>query len=365
MKPKYNSNDLPPLSQRGSVMIIFAAALVVLVGMAALAVDVGRLMASRNEIQNAADAAALAACRELGEQHYQEMTVDENVIRDVAREVAGENVVAGQKFSDFFQNLENNEQVLEEFLDVQIGYWDPIENVFSVEPPISGILGKKNSVRVSMARNNSISTFFARVAGTDFMSARAQATAALTGVSKVDEGELIPVGISKYWFHHAWPGEFCDQNIKFYPTNTIEGCAGWNTFDISPSSSSTLRKTILEGMTDGTYSSPEFTIGDELEFIGGNIASAFCHSQHGNFQELWEQNKDESGVWKTSVVVYDYTDCSNPNTSLPIVGFSTVEIYYVDCDHEIVARVICDEYTDSRGGGGAYGTYGRIPGLVQ
>jgi Flp pilus assembly protein TadG len=51
------------VSVRGQVMIIFALATFVLVGMMALAVDVGFLMAERRQVQSAADAAALAAAQ--------------------------------------------------------------------------------------------------------------------------------------------------------------------------------------------------------------------------------------------------------------------------------------------------------------
>ena len=50
---------------RGQVLIIFALALVVLLGFAGLAVDVGRLVAERRHVQNAADAGALAVCQHL------------------------------------------------------------------------------------------------------------------------------------------------------------------------------------------------------------------------------------------------------------------------------------------------------------
>ncbi len=48
--------------ERGQVLIMFALALVVLLGFAGLAIDVGRLVAERRHVQNAADAGALAAC---------------------------------------------------------------------------------------------------------------------------------------------------------------------------------------------------------------------------------------------------------------------------------------------------------------
>lgn len=51
--------------QRGAVIIIVALALVVLIGFAGLVLDLGRLYVNRSELQNAADACALAAAAEL------------------------------------------------------------------------------------------------------------------------------------------------------------------------------------------------------------------------------------------------------------------------------------------------------------
>lgn len=52
-------------SQGGAVAIIAAISLPVLVGFAGLAIDIGRLYVTKTELQNAADACALAAAREL------------------------------------------------------------------------------------------------------------------------------------------------------------------------------------------------------------------------------------------------------------------------------------------------------------
>lgn len=51
--------------QRGAVAIIVALSIAVLIGMIGLAVDLGRMFVIKTELQNAADACALAAAREL------------------------------------------------------------------------------------------------------------------------------------------------------------------------------------------------------------------------------------------------------------------------------------------------------------
>lgn len=54
-----------PRRQRGAIMIMMALIIIVLIGVAALALDIGRLVVLRSQMQNAADAAALAAAVEL------------------------------------------------------------------------------------------------------------------------------------------------------------------------------------------------------------------------------------------------------------------------------------------------------------
>ena len=53
--------------QRGAIMILFAVSLTVLLGFMALAIDLGRTYVVRTELQNAADAAALAGAKELNQ----------------------------------------------------------------------------------------------------------------------------------------------------------------------------------------------------------------------------------------------------------------------------------------------------------
>ncbi len=53
-------------NQKGTVVVVVALVLLLLIGFAALALDVGHMMVKRNELQNVADSAALAATGKLG-----------------------------------------------------------------------------------------------------------------------------------------------------------------------------------------------------------------------------------------------------------------------------------------------------------
>lgn len=339
--------------QCGATAILVALVMIPLLGFTALSVDIGYGLATKNELQNIADATALAATRQLGA-IYETMTYEEQqtyvcegaTIVSIVQELASKNRAAGM-------NIVINDT------DVIIGRWDG--SSYSLQPT----LAQPDAVRVLARRdggsNGPIMTFFARIFGIDNINVSAFATAALTGQSTAGPGGLdLPVGISKKWFERP---EFCNQPIQFSPTGTLEGCAGWSTFDSWPANSSKLRN-ILEGMTDGTITSPQTVVGEtSFAFIGGDVASAF-----EEMQALYDANKDpDTGFWEVLVPVYESDDCSNPTGSVAIIGFATAIITAVEGppSKTIQAQVICENIEPGRGSGGDYGTMGSIPGLVE
>ncbi len=58
------NNDWRPTGSRGQVLVMFGMMLFLLFGIIALSVDAGFLMAERRQVQNSADAAALAAAKD-------------------------------------------------------------------------------------------------------------------------------------------------------------------------------------------------------------------------------------------------------------------------------------------------------------
>jgi hypothetical protein len=391
--------------QSGVTVILVAIVLALLISIAALAVDIGYVLTTRNELQNVADATALAATRQLGviyegmpfEQHqtYVCGSEDSATIKGAAIDVALANKAGGENI-----NLSDG--------DIEIGTWKPSATTPSER--FTATLNQPDAVRTTARRGNGgangpITTFFAKIFGVNTVDVSADAIAALTPQGTTVEGELeLPIGISKYKFLN----DYCDQPIRFYPTGDIYGCAGWNTFIEDPPNADTLGN-ILEGLTPDppTYESPATTAGDtEVEFIGGNIASVFpelealfmAKSQPTATPEpLYIAPQDEplllvdsdypggepildadgnhkhKRTWQTAVVVYDSEDCSNPNQAMTVVGYATVEMWAVnggviDPPHAkftIFGKIVCDSYSEGRGGGGEYGTKGTIPNLVE
>jgi Flp pilus assembly protein TadG len=94
--------------QSGGVLVLAALLLVVIIGMAAMAIDVGHLMVVRNELQNAADAGALAGARML----YTEDSTGTLVINTDANLVAAATTTANV-----------SDAAAAEVLTVERGHW--------------------------------------------------------------------------------------------------------------------------------------------------------------------------------------------------------------------------------------------------
>lgn len=347
--------------QKGAVLIWVAAGMLAFLGFAALAIDVGFIMASRNEAQNVADAAALAACRELGEQYKKiydgELDeIDENKVKEVAKYTASKNSISG-----------HNVNITDECIEIK--YWPS---------DAEDLLWGKNSVQVEIndEHTNDISMFFSKLFFVDSLSYSKLAIASLLGMppQNVNPGGVeVPFGLDTRWFEE---NDF-NSVIKFHPSSSL---AGWHVFTETPVKTPTLWD-ILEAVKDNhveDYLDSEIIPGEtEFNFTGGTLGNAGW----GPFQEAFYERatcvENDEGVteceWKTTTVVYDLESINpnktNPNTSIPIVGFVDLIITGVHTppDMEIEAKVIPyfedDDY--SRGAGIPYGTMGTIPNLVK
>jgi Flp pilus assembly protein TadG len=361
-------------NEKGAVAIVVALLLTVFIGVAALAVDVGYMMVAKNELQNVADAAALAATRRLGA-IYEPMVpsavttyicagADETAVKLAATQVALSNKVAGSN-------------AVIDSADVEIGNWTGATKTFVATP------NQPDAVRVTAKRvgTSGIGTFFATFFGRDKVPVWAEAVAALSGESTSGPGGLpIPIGIPTRWFTNP---TFCGSRITFYPPcnkepcTAADGCAGYTTFTDSPASASFIRNTIMPGIPSGTYTSPATTAGvTKFNFTGGTLATlmnppdyAFItlfNAMKGTGPSATDMDSDPT-TWTAKVVVYDADTCANPNKSLTVVGFTTIVITDVvgPPNPRVEGYVVCDNIDAGRGGGGEYGTKSSIPGLVK
>lgn len=398
--------------QSGATAVIVAICLVVLVGFAALAIDIGFLYSTRNELQNTADAGALAGAGYLGREYLRlpylqqrNKTFTQAEVAAVVNEITLQNRAAGVNIT-----IDPS--------DVIVGNWDGSQVIPNYDPNVEGGVISPDAVQVTARRdattNAPITTFFARVLGIHDMPVSAVAAAALTGPSEVAEGELkTPFGLSE----NVFPNN-CRDLITFSPTTS--SCAGWHNF-FDPINASQMEKKLL-GLIEGHHmpigsslwsghswleanfdlnkdpdpkTTPETSTGDSYEFQGGTISSLFNgaylirSTYNGNtgtvdgnkkkpapFLALYDyfRYRDDDGdnsVWTATIPVYRDSEgvCINPNTSIPIVGFAKIIVRMPNPppDSNVSVTVDCNlSVVEGRGGGGTYGNLkGSIPNLVK
>lgn len=348
---------LKPLdNSRGAAAVMVALTLTVLLAMGAAAIDIGHALVARNELQNAADAAALAGARTLGIA-YEGMTLAQMATYTLTGGDQAAIVAAAQTTSALNQAAAVNVSV--NAADVQVGLWNAATKTFT--PTVN----QPRSVRVVTHRDGSangpISTFLGNVVGMPSVNVSAAATAELTAISSTPPGALdLPVAISELFFSQFG----CGDSIQLYPSNgTPQSCAGFTTFLQTPSNDNAMRN-ILNGMIDGTYQTPPTTAGvDQLQFTNGTLSNPTWNA----LRNLFLQKSAETGYWDALVPVYQGGDCS-PSGAIPIVGYANVRITDVQGPptHTVTGNVSCPLFQGGGAGGGpSFGVFTTLPGLVE
>ena len=150
---------------RGQIFVILAIGMIVLLGFAGVAIDIGRQTAERRHVQNAADAGALAACRAL---------IDGETDADAA--------LAAQQVA--FANLTGSPADADSRIDSPPTYADEDgSGGIDADELISGIVVGGTSVRVAIS--STVETALARIVGVPTLEAGARARCDLQGSPEV------------------------------------------------------------------------------------------------------------------------------------------------------------------------------------
>ena len=288
-------------NQRGATAVVVAIVISVLIGFVALAVDIGYLAATKNELQNVADSAALAGAGLLGEiytgmsyeeQQSYDCETDDTIadsyssdrlsIKAQAKDVVGtalKNRVAGK--TDMSIN------------DADIIIYNLKASDNNTKYPGPDVTSTPTAVRVIARRDDSangpITTFFARIFGIDTSDVRADAVASLSGQGTIGEGEIeLPIGISTEWFNlHDDDDGYCGDHIAFSPPTDPDACGGWTGWDIGHNDN--LLGDILnnsnESDVDSSFDNPEATAGlTDFDFSNGKLSQQTFYALQALFQ---------------------------------------------------------------------------------
>ncbi|MBX3350054.1 MAG: pilus assembly protein [Nitrospira sp.] len=343
-------------NDHGAMAVMTAIFLVVLLTMAAAAIDVGHALVARNELQNAADAAALAGARTLGIA-YEGMTPAEMATYTLTGGDQAAVVAAAQATSVL--NKAAAVDVSVNAADVSIGLWDSATHTFTAttaQPRAVNVVTHRDG-----SANGPISTFLAGIIGMSTVNVSAVATAELTAIGSTPPGALdFPIMISELFFSQFG----CGDSIMLYPSNgTPQSCTGFTTFDVSPSNDNAMRN-IINGMINGTYQAPPTTAGvTQLQATNGTLSRQTWTAM----VNLFNLRSAGTGYWDALVPVYEGNDCS-PSGAMTIKGYANMRITGINGQPgaTITGNVSCPLFqAGGVGGGPAFGVFTTVPGLVR
>jgi len=309
------------------------------------------MYSTRNELQNVADAAALAGAGELGRIYLTLSTAEQRVF-DV-NQAGYKTQIQTEVENTAVQNKAAEVNISISPADIIIGTWDWTSTNLSTALTPANIT--PDAVRVvarrdSSSTNKAVTTFFGFIfsffgGSADTFEVSAVATAALSGASSVAEGVLkTPFAISE--------NTPCTGPITFNPTGT--SCAGWHNF-IDPMSGSALPNKMLDVIegydginppgseghqwfidhynlqhTPSPEINPGLDIGDMITTKGGTIANVFTG---GDYYDTWTGPNTNTGViignpgnLKSAIPLinlfdfFRYRDGDDPGTSTGLIN---------------------------------------------
>lgn len=376
-------------------MIVVAIALAGLLAFGSLAIDAGMIWTARNQLQNAADSAALAGARELIDGAG---AVDAASTRTAAQLVASQNSALSVA------------SVQVESADIRLGNWNSTARTFDASVDLSDpsvVNSVDVLVRMDGVANGPISALLSRAAGIESYTIQASATAELGFAGRTLPGEVeLPITIDCCKL--AGPNctdEYCStitsnppnpcalenpQSIdsgsvtclEFHSNNEQNAC--WTSFDDSSPSVNTadLRDLVETGAPQPISVNDSFYVdnGDKTPVIG-EIRDRFLGSgkyvgdAEGTDRYAPFDGVKDSWVTKFPVIECQTGDhCSGGGTA-DLVGFVCFEMreIVVTPDKVIKGRFLCPsdplysecDSGDATSGGLNFGVRAEIPVLVR
>lgn len=269
------------VNNKGVVAPLVAIFLVVFIGFMALAIDVGHLYVVRNELQNAADAAALAGTRALYVTSGSTIAVNTGA-NQAAYDQAIQNKSEKIAVDVHWQSGNTG--------DIQRGHWSFATHSFtasdSTEPPditksmteLDVDLNYVNAVQVTTRRQDTPAiSFFAHIFG--FQNFFLQATAvAYLGFAGTTEEADFPIAICRQAILDSSGNYDCHVGRLINSSSGGTGNTGaWTNFTQElpdgTGSCETASTPTVRNYVSGTATVPGITFGAQLGTIGGNVAN--------------------------------------------------------------------------------------------
>jgi len=338
--------------QSGAVAVTMAVMLTALVGITGAATDLGMLYTAKTQLQNAADASALAAADSMIMVGQDNMAV---ATPDAAWASAEQLAFANDA-------LGTNLVLMGE--DYTIGKWNRDLGDFESTGP-SGNPDDINAVRVRLRRdevaNSPVTTMFARILGFDQVAVSSTSIAFLGYAGTAPAGLVdLPIVVNESAISDG-DNPLCGGNIEFHDNNNQNGM--WTTFFTSPSNDPTVR-----GYVTGADEVPELKMGDIVSVTNGNLSQGTFNALEQRFQSDGNDTDGDGNAdfWN---VILPVGKPAGSSSEAEITGFAHMKITAVEGapNKNIVGHLLCGRIMPEESGTGDnnYGTRATNPKLIN
>jgi hypothetical protein len=328
--------------KRGSMTVACALMMVFLLTMAGLVIDLGRLYVIRVELQNAADAGALAGANALFNTEFQvksspirrpydppivpasfmppffsnvfpglslrgqvqwryAATVEEPheavTYCDMARAAARATVMANRAGGETLTLPDEDVQLGNYAMNQEMGKWTFTPGTCSNETNAVKVVTRK-----TMTVNGPVYLIFGQLLGRQYVELSAESVAMLGWVKGIGAGRgTFPLALGDKYMPE--PGQSLE--VTFNPNTTDSG--GWHTFYDSSASANDLKN-----LVNGTTPSPEIKCGDVINLTNGVDTSVI--------QEMYKEFYNNRNQDWTIIVPVISSDL-NYNQQRQVIGF--------------------------------------------
>ena len=312
---------------RGAVAMVTTLMLTAMLGLTGAAVDLGVMYSVHNELQNAADAAALA-----GASRLVTMDGDGNAVA-----TPNDALTEAMTFGQANQALGAQLAVLNQ--DIEMGLWDVASNDF--DPDHYGPSANPDyltAVRVTTRKddlaNSPVSTYFASAVGLSEVNMNAESSAYLGYAGSVLEGEVdLPIAVEESAVSNGG-GPLCGDALEFHDENDEN--TSWTTFFTYPSNDPAVKKFVT-----GASTIPAIEVGDIISSTNGNLSNNTFDALYARFSsEGSDTNGDgEPDYWPVTLPVYKPT---GNQAEIEVTGFAVMIITKVNPRRTRISKATCN-----------------------
>lgn len=305
--------------ERGAITPILAAGLAMALGLMALTIDLGQLFVGKNELQNIADAAALAGAKKL-------IQAKDPNNPGLAAVYCSEAISTAQAVAA--ENRSFGETMTVTGADVTLGQWDLTSGSFtrtgcSTNP--LDVTAIQVTVRRDGTDNPSLSTFFGGLLGVPQMNTSATAVAylGLAGTSSLSIPFAVPANYPAGQSPHVrtipvldWimprPAIASDpQEYTWYDKGGSSLDTTRATFVMPKYSERTSLSNLqkyIKGPDMGGYHYPQVEVGQKVYPISEYRWTRNVYNNFYYLRNRYNAEKDASGKWRVTAAVYGTND---------------------------------------------------------